>query len=207
MASSASGQDDQIPHCDSLPHPFSSRNMILPKSELVHESFLSQNILRGSKKIFCQFSVGTEQGKRENRIRQRERKQRKQNCCRVSRAYFQYFATKTGKHKSKNTKRHEGLECHIISPRSLSACIWTETKSRSIKRKMKLNLRLPFVSYFRRPCWSADYLRAWFYCVYGGVIIVVRCDKCVIYYYLRRLTIVLGLGSSRANHACQSRDF
>ena len=61
MASSASGQDDQIPHCDSLPHPFSSRNMILPKSELVHESFLSQNILRGSKKIFCQFSVGTEQ--------------------------------------------------------------------------------------------------------------------------------------------------
>ena len=24
---------------------------------------------------------------------------------------------------------------------------------------------------------------------------------------LRRLTIVLGLGSSRANHACQSRDF
>ena len=40
---------------------------------------------------------------------------------------------------------------------------------------MKLNLRL--VNYFRRPCWSADYLRAWFYCVYGGVIIVVRCGK------------------------------
>ena len=25
--------------------------------------------------------------------------------------------------------------------------------------------------------------------------------------YLRRLSIVLGLGSSRANHACQSRNF
>ena len=27
-----------------------------------------------------------------------------------------HFAGKTGKHKSKNTKRHEGVECHIIHP-------------------------------------------------------------------------------------------
>ena len=39
---------------------FCSRNKISPKSKRVHESFLLQNIFRGSKKIFCDFSVGVE---------------------------------------------------------------------------------------------------------------------------------------------------
>ena len=53
-----SGQDEAIlPARDC---PFSSRNNISPKSKRVHESFLSQNIFRDSKKIFCDFSVGIE---------------------------------------------------------------------------------------------------------------------------------------------------
>ena len=40
--------------------PFCSGNKISPKSKRVHEIFLSQNIVRGSKKIFCDFSVGIE---------------------------------------------------------------------------------------------------------------------------------------------------
>ena len=40
--------------------PFCSRNNILPKSERVHESFLSQTIFRDTKKTFCDFSVGME---------------------------------------------------------------------------------------------------------------------------------------------------
>ena len=40
--------------------PFCSRNHISPKSKLVHESFLSQNIFCDSKKIFIDFSVGME---------------------------------------------------------------------------------------------------------------------------------------------------
>ena len=40
--------------------PFCSRNNISPKSKRMHESFLSQNIFRGGKKIFCGFSVGME---------------------------------------------------------------------------------------------------------------------------------------------------
>ena len=59
-----------------------------------------------------------------------------------------------------------------------------ETKSRSIKTQNEIKLGLGRLGrlgqYFRRPCWSADYLRAWFYRVYGGVITVVRCDKCFI---------------------------
>ena len=171
MASSASRQDEPNP-CYSLPRPFCSRNMILPKSELVLESFLSQNILRDSKNIFCQFSVRTEQenektesvNENENKVNkivvaflqpcsqglsslppfsrwnQRLREAEKRdpgNEVGVSRTCFQYFAIKTGKHKTKNTKRREGLECHIISPRSLFACFWTDTKPRSIKTRKR----------------------------------------------------------------------
>ena len=53
-----SGQDGAIlPARDC---PFCSRNNISPKSKWVHESFLSQNIFRDSKKIFCDFSTGKE---------------------------------------------------------------------------------------------------------------------------------------------------
>ena len=40
--------------------PFCSRNKISPKSKRVRESFLLQNVFRGIKKIFCDFSVGME---------------------------------------------------------------------------------------------------------------------------------------------------
>ena len=54
----------------------------------------------------------------------------------------------TGHHKSKNTRRHEGVESHVINPlltklvsvkiarywpRSLFAFLWTSTSSQSIK--------------------------------------------------------------------------
>ena len=39
-------------------NPFCSRNNISPKYNRLHESFLSQNIFRDSKKIFCDFSTG-----------------------------------------------------------------------------------------------------------------------------------------------------
>ena len=63
------GKVNQIPRCDWLPErttlpardcPFCSRNNISPKFKQVHKSFLSQNIFRDSKKIFCDFSVGME---------------------------------------------------------------------------------------------------------------------------------------------------
>ena len=62
-----SGQDRAIlPAWDC---PFCSRNKISPKSKQVYESFLSQNIFRDSKMIFCDFSVGMEleNGKTETR--------------------------------------------------------------------------------------------------------------------------------------------
>ena len=40
--------------------PLCSPNNISPKSKRVHESLLSQNIFRDSKKIFYDFSVGME---------------------------------------------------------------------------------------------------------------------------------------------------
>ena len=67
MSSSASGQDE--PNCGYpsgqdgamqpvRDNPFCSRNNISPKYKRLHESFLSQNIYRDSKKIFCDFSTG-----------------------------------------------------------------------------------------------------------------------------------------------------
>ena len=53
-----SGQDEAIlPARDCA---FCYRNKISPKFKGVQESFLSQNIFRDSKKIFCDFSVGME---------------------------------------------------------------------------------------------------------------------------------------------------
>ena len=53
-----SGQDGAIlPARDC---PFCSRNSISPKSKRVHESLLSENIFRDSKKIFCDLSVRME---------------------------------------------------------------------------------------------------------------------------------------------------
>ena len=46
---------NQIPRSDWL-----SRNNISPQSKWVHESFLPQNIVHDSKKVFCDSSVGME---------------------------------------------------------------------------------------------------------------------------------------------------
>ena len=58
MASSASGQDKA--GLAAWDCPFCSRNKISLKSKRAHESFLSQNIFRDSKNIFCDFSVEME---------------------------------------------------------------------------------------------------------------------------------------------------
>ena len=63
---------NQILRCDWLPEqarwsdtarsglPVSFPPNISPKSKRVHESFLSQNIFRDGKNIFCDFSFGME---------------------------------------------------------------------------------------------------------------------------------------------------
>ena len=80
--------------------PFYYGNKILPKSKRVHESFLSQSILRESKKIFCDFSVGIElESEKTKSVNENENKENKD--------------VENGKHKSKNTKRQEGVESHI----------------------------------------------------------------------------------------------
>ena len=72
------GKGNQIPRCDWLPQrttlpardcPFCSRNNISSKFKQVHKSFLSQNIFRDSKKIFCDFSVRTELEKEKTETR------------------------------------------------------------------------------------------------------------------------------------------
>ena len=83
MASSASGQDGAIlPTRDS---PFCSHNNISPKSKRVHESFLSQNIFRDSKKNFCDFSFGMEL--------ESEKTETRYDCC-MSLASFSVLENK-----------------------------------------------------------------------------------------------------------------
>ena len=71
-----SGQDGAIlPARDCL---FCSRNKISAKSKWVHESFLSQNIFPGSKKIFCDFSVGMElENEKTESVNENENKENK----------------------------------------------------------------------------------------------------------------------------------
>ena len=95
------GQDGAI--LPSRDCPFSSRNKISPKSERVQESFFSQNIFRDSKKIFCDFSVGLKlKNEKTESVNANENKENKN---------VDEFQTNT-----KNTKRHEDVECHIINP-------------------------------------------------------------------------------------------
>ena len=89
--------------------PICSRNKILPKSKRAHESFLSQNILHDRKRVFCDFS-GIDNGKTES-VNENENKESK-NVDKFKNT----LATKTSKYKCKNTKRQEGVECHIVNP-------------------------------------------------------------------------------------------
>ena len=57
-----------------------SRNKIWPKSKRVHESFLSQNIFRDSKNIFCDFSVGMElENEKTESVNENENKEKPAN--------------------------------------------------------------------------------------------------------------------------------
>ena len=90
--------------------------------------------------------------KRENWKYQRKWKQRKQKCWWISRTHFE---TKTVNNKSKITKRHEDMELNksfinqasLVKlagywPSALFACLWTETKSRSIETQKEKHLDL-----------------------------------------------------------------
>ena len=58
--------------------PFCSRNIISPKSKRVHESFLSQNVFRDGKKIFCDSSVGVElENEKTESVNENENKENK----------------------------------------------------------------------------------------------------------------------------------
>ena len=91
--------------------PFCSRNKISPKSKRVHESFLSQNIFRDSKMIFCDFSVGMElENQKTGRVNENEKKENK-NVVEFQEYILQQkpantkvktqSKNKTGKHKVK----------------------------------------------------------------------------------------------------------
>ena len=69
----------------------------------MHESFLSKNIFRDSKKIFRDFSIRMElENAKTKSVNENESKEKKD--------------VETGNHKSKNTKEHEGVECHVRNP-------------------------------------------------------------------------------------------
>ena len=77
-----SGQDGPIlPARDC---PFCSRNKI-SKSKRVHESFLLQNIFRGSKKIFCNFSVRMElENEKTESVNENENKENKTSLLHIT---------------------------------------------------------------------------------------------------------------------------
>ena len=69
----------------------------------------TQNIFRGSKKSFCDFSVGKElENERTESVNNNENKN-------VDEFQEYILQQKTSKHESKNTKRH-GVGCHVINP-------------------------------------------------------------------------------------------
>ena len=116
--------------------PFCSRNNILPKSKQLYESFLSQNIFRNSKKIFCHFSLGMEIEKNDMH-----------HHFYVQLAFF-FQCSKTNKYEDHFL---QCSLCHAIKPLVSSVkmagywpCsrfpfLWSSTSSRSIKtQKEKL---------------------------------------------------------------------
>ena len=137
MESSASRQDDQIPRCDSLPHPFSSRNMILPKSELVHESFLSQNILSDSKKIFCQFSVGKEQeNEKTESVNENENKENK-----IAVAFLEHiFSILQQKPEDTKVKHKTAWRLGMLyNKSSFSFCVYLDRDEVEVHKNAKWN--------------------------------------------------------------------
>ena len=102
-------------------------------------------------KDFLRFLCHDGTRKQETRKRQQEWNQKKAKMLTSSRIHF---ATKPRKHKSKNTRWHEGMGCHNYDksfidqsssvkigdywPCSLFAFLWISTLSWSIKRKREL---------------------------------------------------------------------
>ena len=84
--------------------PFYYRNSILLNSKKVYESFHLQNIFRDSGNIFCDFSVAIKLENEKTKRLSVDENENKENKD-----------VGTGRHKSKNTKRHEGIEYHIPS--------------------------------------------------------------------------------------------
>ena len=65
--------------------PVLFRNKISPKSKWVHESFLLLNIFRGSKMIFCDFSVGMElENEKTESVNDNEKKENKTSYLHIT---------------------------------------------------------------------------------------------------------------------------
>lgn len=79
------------------------------KSKQVHESFLLQNIFSDSWKTFCDLSVKIEPENKKHESGNKNENKKKAKMLTSSRIHF---ATKPRKHKSKNTRWHESMECH-----------------------------------------------------------------------------------------------
>ena len=110
--------------------PFCSRNSISPKSKRVHERFLSQNIFRDSKRIFCNFPVGE------------TRKPRRAITFAYIWLPFQWSKINNYKdhfsvffmpYNKSPIDQASSVKMAGCWPRSLFAFLWTSTSSRSIK--------------------------------------------------------------------------
>ena len=113
--------------------PFCSRNNISPKFKWVHESFLSQNIFRDSKKIFCDFSVGME-------LKNEKTETRYHSCIllasfsawKINKFEDHFFSALYAINKS-FIDQASSVKMAGYWPRFLFASLWTSTSSRSIK--------------------------------------------------------------------------
>ena len=86
------------------------------------QNFLLLKIFRDRKKIFCDFSLRMELLRWVSRI---------------------HFSTKTGKHKSENTKQHEGVESFIDQASSVMiAGYWPRPLLRFYRKKKNANREL-----------------------------------------------------------------
>ena len=108
------GQDGPIlPTRDCL---FFSRNKISPKFKQVHEKLLLQNIFRGSKKIFCDFSVGMElENEKTESVNENENKENKTSRQRQRQFYYIFtqdtvitdLAPQVAKAKTRRARRNK----------------------------------------------------------------------------------------------------
>ena len=174
MIGHSSGQDGVILHAQDC--PFCSCNKILSKSKWVHEIFLSQNILRDSKKTFCDLCVGMElENKKTVSVNKNENKGNKNVD-----EFQEYFLQQKQANTKVETQSDMSLVCHIINlpliklvrsswlyiGLSLFMFLWTSNSTQAIKMQRRtwlisshLDLVLGQYTFIvKRFLWGLDFL-------------------------------------------------